>query len=59
LIEFRDQDTLIEPRADPDRQPYLIPFPAGDRALAAVPSDKLADVQRILARLDVRLRKGL
>jgi hypothetical protein len=59
LIEFRDQDTLDEVRTDPDLQPYLTPFPAGNRALAVVPSDKLAEVQQILARLGVRLREGL
>jgi hypothetical protein len=59
LIELRDQDTLDELKKHPDLEPYLTPFPAGDRALAVVPGDKLAEVQEVLARLGVRLREGL
>jgi hypothetical protein len=59
LIEFRDQETLDELRQQPDLQPYLVPFAAGNRALAAVPGDKLAEVKEILARFGLSTREGL
>jgi hypothetical protein len=58
LIEFRDQDILAELETHPSLQPYLSPFPAGNRALAVVPRDKLAEVHDILTSLGVRLREG-
>jgi hypothetical protein len=59
LIEFRDQDALEELKAHPDLQPYLIPFPAGNRALATVPGDKMPKIREILAGLGVGLRDRL
>ncbi len=59
LIEFHDWSALEELREHPGLQAYLIPFPAGDRALAIVPAEKLAQVQEILAHFGVRLRDGL
>ena len=59
LIEFRDQATLDELREHPELQAYMIPFPAGDRALAVVPVEKLTQVKEILARFGVRVRDGL
>jgi hypothetical protein len=59
LLQFRDQDALDELRQQPELQPYLAPFAAGNRALAVVPGDKLAEVQEILARFGVSTREGL
>ena len=59
LIEFRDLEALEELRQHPELQPYLIPFPAGNRALAAVRGDGLAEVKEILARLGMQVRDGL
>jgi hypothetical protein len=59
LIQFRDQEALDELRQQLDLRPYLVPFPAGDRALAAVPGDKLAEVKEILARFGVSVKEGL
>jgi hypothetical protein len=59
LIQFRDQEALDELRQQPDLQPYLVPFPAGNRALAAIPGDKMAEVKEILARFGVSTREGL
>ena len=59
LIEFRDQDTLKELRGQPELHPYLTPFPAGDRALAIVVTEKLSTVKEILDRFGVRVKHGL
>jgi hypothetical protein len=59
LIEFRDQTALGELSRHPDLRGYLTPFPAGDRALAVVPTDKLAQVEEILSRLGLEIRDGL
>ncbi len=59
LIEFRDQAALDELREHPELQAHLTPFPAGDRALAIVSVEKLAQVKEILARFGVRVRDGL
>lgn len=59
LIEFRDQATLDELREHPELQAHLSPFRAGERALAVVPAEKLAQVKQILARLGVQVRDGL
>lgn len=59
LIEFRDQTVLGELRRHPDLRAYLTPFPAGDRALAVVPADKLTEVKEILSRLGVQVKDGL
>ena len=58
LVEFRDQETLAELRQRPDLRDVLQPFPAGDRALALVPPDRLAEVQAILTRLGVKVVNG-
>lgn len=59
LIEFRDQAALDELSRHPDLQVYLTPFPAGDRALAVVPTGKLVEVKEILSRLGVQIKDGL
>jgi hypothetical protein len=59
LVEFRDQETLDELRTHPQLQELLTPFPAGSRALAVVPADRLAEVHEILNRLGVPVREGL
>ncbi|MDR7476061.1 MAG: helicase-associated domain-containing protein [Armatimonadota bacterium] len=59
LIEFRDQAALEELRQHSALRAYLTPFPAGDRALAVVPAEKLAQVKEILARFGVRVKDGL
>jgi hypothetical protein len=59
LIEFGDQATLNELMSHPELASSLIPFPAGDRALAVVPEAKLAQVKEILAGFGVRIREGL
>jgi hypothetical protein len=59
LIEFRDQDTLDELRARPDLRACLLPFRAGERALAVVPDDKLEYVEQILAKLGVQVKSNL
>jgi hypothetical protein len=58
LIEFRDQSALDELMQRSDLT-YLTLFPAGNRALAVVPRDKLAQVKEVLAGLGVRVREGL
>ncbi len=55
LVEFGDRQTLEELLGDATLGQWLAPFPAGERALAAVPSDRLADVARRLAELGVPL----
>lgn len=59
LLQFHDQEALDELRQQPELQPYLAPFSAGNRALAVVPGDKLAEVQELLARFGVATREGL
>ena len=59
LIEFRDQATLEELREHPKLRVLLTPFPAGNRALAVVPANKLPQVQEILAHLGVHVKHGL
>lgn len=59
LIEFGDPVALEELGERPELRGALIPFPAGDRALAVVPTERLAEVREILARLGVRVREGL
>lgn len=59
LIEFRDADTLAELSAQPELHTLLAPFPAGNRALATVPNDKLGVVKAILARLGIPVRDQL
>jgi hypothetical protein len=59
LIEFSDRDVMKELCKRPELRPLLRAFRAGDRALAVVASEKLADVQGILARLGVEVRDGL
>ncbi len=59
LIEFRDRDALAELCKLPELVPLLKPFPAGNRALAVVESNRLGEVEAILARLGVPVRTGL
>jgi uncharacterized protein (UPF0147 family) len=59
LIEFRDREALESLRQHPGLDGYLTPFPAGDRALAAVPHEKLAEVKEALGQLGVNVRDGL
>jgi hypothetical protein len=59
LVQFRDQETLDELRQQPALGHLLKPFPAGKRALAVVPTERLAELQEILERFGVQLREGL
>ncbi len=59
LVEFRDQTTLDELYTRPEIGVYLTPFLAGNRALAIVPVEKLAELKETLARLGVPVKKGL
>jgi len=59
LVEFGDPEALDELLQRPDLQGLLTPFPAGRRALAVVPGERLAEVKEILAGLGVRVREGL
>ena len=59
LIELRDRATLDELIGHPDLQSCLTPFSTQDRALAVIPSEKLAQVKEILARFGVQVREGL
>jgi hypothetical protein len=58
LIAFRDQQTMQELLQLPDLRDQLTPFPAGDRALAAVQAERLAHIQEILARLGVAVAEA-
>ena len=59
LVEFRDRATLDELRRHADLKSVLLPFPAGNRALAVVPRDELDRVRESLARLGVQIRDGI
>jgi len=59
LIEFQGTATLEALRADPELGRYLLPFAAGERALAVVPEQKLAELREALARFGVSIRDGL
>jgi hypothetical protein len=59
LIEFRDQATLDELRTHPDLKAHLLPFRAGERALAVVPEDKLEQVKQTLAHLGIKVSDKL
>ncbi len=59
LIEFRDRGALAELRRQPKLKSLLRPFPAGERALAVVPADRLSEVEEILARYGVNVDQGL
>lgn len=59
LVEFRDRATLDELRKNLDLKSLMLPFPAGNRALAIVPRDELDRVREILTRLGVQIREGI
>ena len=59
LVEFESREILQDLLEHPDLTPYLSPFSAGNRALAIIQSDALAEVKSILERLGVRLSEGL
>jgi hypothetical protein len=59
LVQFRDQEALDELRRQPALGALLTPFPADKRALAVVPTERLAELEEILGRFGVRLEKGL
>jgi hypothetical protein len=59
LIEFDDQVTLDELRAHPDLAPYLVPFPAQERALAVVPDGRLEKLLDMLSQLGMQVKEGL
>jgi hypothetical protein len=59
LIELHDRTVLDELAQHPELQAYLTPFSAGERALAIVHDEKLAQVKEILARFGVRVTDGL
>lgn len=54
LIEFEDSDTLAELLHHPDLRPFLTPYPAGNRALATLPTEKLPQVTQHLAQLGIK-----
>jgi len=58
LIAFRDRQALEELREkDPELTSLLMPFEAGDRALAVVPTGRLSDVRERLAAFGVQVRE--
>lgn len=59
LIEFRDQATLRELREHPELHALLTPFPAGDRALAVVPENRLEQASEMLTRYGVQVKEHL
>jgi hypothetical protein len=59
LIEFRDQATLDELRQHPELRARLLPFRAGERALAVVPENELEQVKQTLARLGIQVSEKL
>ncbi|MFN8496305.1 MAG: helicase-associated domain-containing protein [Anaerolineae bacterium] len=59
LVELRDGRTLDELREDDTLRELLTPFPAGERALAVIPTERLAEVETRLAALGVAVRRGL
>jgi hypothetical protein len=59
LIELHDRTVLDELAQHPELQAHLTPFSAGERALAVVQGEKLAQVKEILARFGVRVADGL
>lgn len=59
LVAFRDQDTLEELREDPELRALLTPFPAGERALAVVPTESLPRLREVLATFGVPVEEGL
>ena len=59
LIEFRDPGALDELRKHPELQQLLSPFPAGHRALAGVPTDRLSELKEILTGFGVQVQDGL
>jgi hypothetical protein len=59
LVAFRDRETLDELREDPELNGLLTPFPAGDRALAVVPTGSLPRLREVLAAFGVPVEEGL
>jgi uncharacterized protein (UPF0147 family) len=59
LVAFRDSETLDELREDPELNGLLTPFPAGDRALAVVPTESLPRLREVLATFGVPVEEGL
>ena len=59
LVEMRDLQALAELRQDAVLRDLLTPFPAGDRALAVVPTERIAALEARLAELGVVVRRGL
>ncbi len=59
LIEFNDPLALQELSQDPTLQADLTPFPAGERALAIIPTHRLAEIKDILAGFGVTVQEGL
>ena len=59
LLEFRDPDALRDLIKTPELSTLLTPFRAGDRALAVVPSERLAEVQQLLAAFGVPVRSSV
>jgi hypothetical protein len=59
LLEFSDAAALAELSQYPALQPHLTPFPAGNRALAVVSTDRLDQVKEILAEFGIQVKEGL
>ena len=58
LLEFRDREALDELRAEPALRELLLPFSAGNRALAVVPAGRVDELREQLAGYGVRLVPG-
>lgn len=56
LIEFRDEPARNELLNDPELQPYLVRFDAGNRPLALIRSEALERVKELLAERGVEIR---
>ena len=59
LLEFESKAHLADLLAQPALQALLTPFAAGERALAVAPTERLADVERVLTELGVGFSRGL
>ncbi|MFO7631489.1 MAG: helicase-associated domain-containing protein [Caldilinea sp.] len=55
LLEFESKAHLADARTHPALQKLLTPFVAGDRALAVIQTEQIAEAQRILAELGVTI----
>jgi hypothetical protein len=59
LLEFESKLHLADVCAHPALHEWLTVFPAGERALALAPSDRLAAIEAVLAELGVAIKRGI